>query len=291
MDRLKTAQDDLKTAQAELTDLQNELPQFFALLTENEADTQRLKTERASLDAQAQAKGRVNIAREMLEQHQSDIQNARAEVARLETAVKRDSALAEMLKQGALTRKHRDDIDTQLQKASKTLEGYTQRCIEVYDSLTAAFHAYQAVDADDDLKRRFSASGGKLANGLNDYGAVFISEYPQPYGGVVWQLVNTELQQRGYQRQTAIAEERRRRAAATYAQTQPKKVNLRVTELDAPQAIQQLGELVIEAHKVGSTEVNTVGRVDISLLADDLEAAKELLEGKLTYGDYSVSRA
>jgi hypothetical protein len=285
------SQTDLKTAQDALTELQDELPNFHALLTDNEADVQKLRAERAGLDAQAQAKGRVNVAREMLEQHQSDIANARTEVTRCEIAVKRDSALAEMLKQAELTRKYRADIDTQLQKASKVLEGYAQRCLEAYDSLTAAFQAYQAVDADTDLKRRFSASGGKLAKGLNDYGAVFISEYPQPYGGVVWQLVNTELQQRGYQQQTAKAEERRRRAAAAYAQTQPKKVKLRVTEPDAPGAIQNLGELVLEAHLVGSTEVNTTGKVDLTLLADDLEAAKQLLEGALSYGDYTVSRA
>jgi chromosome segregation ATPase len=143
MDKLKSLQTDLKTAQDALTALQDELPQFHALLTDNEGDAQRLKSERASLDAQAQARGRVGVAKEMLEQHQSDVANACAEVTRCETAVKRESALAEMFKQAELTQKHRDDIDTQLQKASKTLEGYAQRCIEAYDSLTAAFHAYR----------------------------------------------------------------------------------------------------------------------------------------------------
>ncbi len=84
MDKLKSLQTDLKTAQDALTALQDELPQFHALLTDNEQDAQRLKSERASLDVQAQARGRVGVAREMLEQHQSDIQIARAEVVRLE---------------------------------------------------------------------------------------------------------------------------------------------------------------------------------------------------------------
>jgi rRNA maturation endonuclease Nob1 len=81
------------------------------------------------------------------------------------------------------------------------------------------------------------------------------------------------------------------RAAAAYARSQPKKVNLRVTEPDAPTAIQQLGALVLEATLVKSGEVNTIGNVDITVLADDLETAKQLLEGTLTHGDYTAQRA
>lgn len=96
MDKLKSLQTDLKTAQDALTALQDELPQFHALLTDNEQDAQRLKSERASLDAQSQARGRVQIAKEMLEQHHADIATARAEVTRLEgelRSVERQKAL------------------------------------------------------------------------------------------------------------------------------------------------------------------------------------------------------
>ncbi len=55
MDKRTAIEIDLKAAQAELEALRADLPQFHALLTDNEADAQRLKSERAPLDAQAQA--------------------------------------------------------------------------------------------------------------------------------------------------------------------------------------------------------------------------------------------
>jgi chromosome segregation ATPase len=121
MDTLRTAETELKTAQDALTVLTDELPTYHALLTENEADVQKLKTEKASLDAQAQAKGRVNVAREMLDQHLSDIQNARAEVARLEIAVKRELTLQRMGDKARAVTKQRRALETAVHEGSAAL--------------------------------------------------------------------------------------------------------------------------------------------------------------------------
>ena len=121
MDKLKSLQTDLETARKALADLQNELPQFQALLTENEADVQRLKIERAALDLQAQARGRAGVAREMLEQHQSDIATARAEVTRLEAALDRERTLLTMATHTQRTTKHRKALEKTVREASAVL--------------------------------------------------------------------------------------------------------------------------------------------------------------------------
>jgi hypothetical protein len=121
MDKLTAVEADLTKAREALTALQDELPQFYALLTDNEQDAQRLKSERASLDAQAQARSRVGVAREMLEQHQADIQNARAEVARLEALVGREATLAKMAEHARCATKHGRELETAVHEGSKAL--------------------------------------------------------------------------------------------------------------------------------------------------------------------------
>ncbi len=91
---MPNVKEELQAAQKNLTELRDELPQFQALLSENEGDAARLKTERAALDDQAQAKNRVLVAREMLEQHRADIQAAERRVAELQTASDDEDALA-----------------------------------------------------------------------------------------------------------------------------------------------------------------------------------------------------
>jgi chromosome segregation ATPase len=121
MDKLTAVEADLTKAREALTALQNELPQFHALLTDNEGDAQRLKSERAPLDAQAQARGRVQIAKEMLEQHQSDIATARAEVVRLEASKNRELTLAKMAEHAQQTSKHHKTLEKAVHEGSETL--------------------------------------------------------------------------------------------------------------------------------------------------------------------------
>lgn len=121
MDKLTAIEADLTKAKEALTALQDELPQFHALLTDNEADVQRVKSERAPLDAQAQARGRVQIAKEMLEQHQSDIRTAQAEVARLEADLDREHTLLTMVDQAKAAKTHREAMDKALKEVTRAL--------------------------------------------------------------------------------------------------------------------------------------------------------------------------
>ncbi len=121
MDKLKSLQTDLKAAQDALTALQDELPQFHALLTDNEGDAQRLKSERASLDAQAQARGRVQIAKEMLEQHHADLATARAEVQRLEVLAARERTLADMADAAKRAKQQRQVLESAMAAANAAM--------------------------------------------------------------------------------------------------------------------------------------------------------------------------
>ena len=149
MDKLKSLQTDLKAAQDALTALQDELPQFHALLTDNEGDAQRLKSERASLDAQAQARGRVQIAKEMLEQHQSDIATARAEVNRLEAALDRERTLLKMVDQAKTAKQYREELD----KAFITVVAAVHKASE---GITKAWQA------ENEARRSFAETGSQL---------------------------------------------------------------------------------------------------------------------------------
>lgn len=149
MDKLTVIEADLTKARDALTALQDELPQFHALLTDNEQDAQRLKAERASLDAQSQARGRVNVAREMLEQHQSDIQTARAELTRLEATVDRERTLLTMVDQAKTAEQHRAELDkffnTAVAAIYKASEGITKAWL-----------------AENEARRSFAETGSQL---------------------------------------------------------------------------------------------------------------------------------
>ncbi len=114
-------ENDLDKARKHLAELQAELPQHHSLLTESERDAQKLKAEKASLDARAQANGRVHVARDTLEQHQADIATARAEVARLEALERRELTLAKMADHAQRTTKHRRDLEKAVHEGSEVL--------------------------------------------------------------------------------------------------------------------------------------------------------------------------
>lgn len=86
----------LQKAAETLETLRSELPDFERLVKDNERTAETLRRERADLTKQAEAKGRVNVAREMLEQHHGDIQIVQAEVSRLEAEAGRAATLATM---------------------------------------------------------------------------------------------------------------------------------------------------------------------------------------------------
>ncbi len=73
-------------AKHDLEQLEAELPNFERLLADNQEEERKLRQSKAPLADLAAAKGRVNVAGELLEQHRSEIAAQRAEVARLEAA-------------------------------------------------------------------------------------------------------------------------------------------------------------------------------------------------------------
>lgn len=74
---------DLRAAEADLTDILAELPNVEALVSENEAEAQRLRGEKADLTEQVAARGRVVVARELLEEHRADLAATQTRIGEL----------------------------------------------------------------------------------------------------------------------------------------------------------------------------------------------------------------
>ena len=142
MDKLKTLQTELTTARDNLTALQDELPQFHALAADNEQAAETLRRERGDLSKQAEAKGRVNVAREMLEQHQSDISAAQAEVSRLEASERQEQNLLEMAGHAKTANEHRAALDKAVLGAVEDLQHTVQTIIREWSAFDTAKDAF-----------------------------------------------------------------------------------------------------------------------------------------------------
>ena len=142
MNKLKTLQTDLKTAQDNLKALQDELPQFRTLLSDNEVEAEKLRKTRGDLSKQAEAKGRVNVAREMLEQHQSDVATAQAEVSRLEGIERRELNLQEMAGHAKTAHEHRAALDKAVMEAVEDLQHTAETIIREWRAFDTAKDAF-----------------------------------------------------------------------------------------------------------------------------------------------------
>ncbi len=154
MDKLKTLQTDLETARDALTALQDELPQFHSLLTDNEHDAETKKRERASLDDQAQAKNRVMVAREMLEQHQSDIATAQAEVTRLEALERREQLLADMAEAAVEAKRQRQILEAALAAGNTALLKHITKIDDTWGAMSLSRTRF--LDLGGELSRAFT---------------------------------------------------------------------------------------------------------------------------------------
>lgn len=154
MTRLTTLQQQ-QTAQANLDELRADLPRFHSLLTDNEQEAERLRREKAPLDDQAQARGRVNVAREMLEQHQADISSAQAEVDRLEAAIDREDTLGRMVELSKTAKAERERIDKALARVTRELQRATLTITEAWT-------------AENEARRGFADAGSKLMPHFRD---------------------------------------------------------------------------------------------------------------------------
>lgn len=112
----------LQKAREAVATLQSELPDFEKLLADNEKAADTLRRERADLTRQAEAKGRVNVAREMLEQHHADVHGAQAEVSRLEAEAGRAATLAKLADHAKTAQELRARYDREMQAAVTQLE-------------------------------------------------------------------------------------------------------------------------------------------------------------------------
>jgi len=265
---------DLKTAQSELDALRADLPQFHALLTDNEQDAQRLKSERASLDAQAQAKGRVEVAREMLEQHQSDIQAAQAEVARLEVVLEREVKL-QMLEQYATEHaRHKNAFDDRLATANKALEGNVQKILTVHGDFMATHEAFAALlGSDESLRDDLTARGQHVRLASINFESY---PWPQPHGVVVGQIIYNMVVER------AQAAERARQAAQRaprHKPTPPKLAGLAVDPRDADAVVKRLGDLVQGVVSRQNANIGLPNDIMFNVSPDDVERAERLLHG------------
>ena len=90
---MKSNNTQLEEAKQKLEDLRSQLPYYHGLVTDHqqrEVELQRqFRAGTGSFSALTEAKTSTATARELLEQHQSDVQNAQAEVQRLEAEIEK----------------------------------------------------------------------------------------------------------------------------------------------------------------------------------------------------------
>jgi hypothetical protein len=114
-------EDDLTRAKDTLEQLRADLPRMHSLLQENEQAALALKETRGALDDIVQVRGRVMVAREMLEQHQSDIATARAEVTRLEQVAQREHTISTMADAAKRGKQQRQVLESAMAAANAAM--------------------------------------------------------------------------------------------------------------------------------------------------------------------------
>lgn len=153
MDDTKALKKEYYGAQKELEQLEAELPNYESLLADNERAESERRRIKASLDEIAQAKTRVQAARELLEQHRSDIAAARAEANRLEGEYRHALTLDTMAKHVQEAAAHRAAFDEAMHGANEALGPLVRK-------LTGAWQAWNKARAD------FADTGRQLSKGF-----------------------------------------------------------------------------------------------------------------------------
>jgi hypothetical protein len=90
----------------------------------------------------------VQIAKEMLEQHQSDIATAQAEVTRLEALKQRELRLEQMAGAADTARLHRDAMDKAFEHVTKTLQHDCEVILKEWNAEYEARRAFAQVGAE-----------------------------------------------------------------------------------------------------------------------------------------------
>ncbi len=181
-------------AKKELEQLQSELPNYERLLADNEkaeSDRRRIK---APLDELALAKTRVQAARELLEQHHSDIKTAQAEADRLEADYRRETTLDELAGYAKEATKQKEAFEAVMHEANQALTPLTEKLYGAWRDLNKA-------------RRDFLSTGVPLARGFG------VNSWPWAMSGEDMQAAEAEL--------TAVLEEVRARGAKLDAALTP----------------------------------------------------------------------
>jgi DNA repair exonuclease SbcCD ATPase subunit len=114
-------EDDLTRAKDTLEQLRADLPRMHSLLQENEQAALALKETGAALDDIVQVRGRIMVCREMLQQAQHDVDEARAEVERLEQVAQREHTISTMADAAKRGKQQRQVLESAMAAANAAL--------------------------------------------------------------------------------------------------------------------------------------------------------------------------
>ncbi len=181
----KQAKKDFYAAKKELEQLAAELPNFEALLADNHAEEAKAKVTR-NYHELALAKTRVQAARELLEQHHSDIKTAQAEADRLEADYQRETTLDSMTEHAKEATRQKEAFEAVMHEANQALTPLTEKLYGAWRDLLRA-------------RRDFLSTGRSLAEGFG--------RNSPPWGATGEQLKAAETEM------TAVLEEVRARGA------------------------------------------------------------------------------
>jgi hypothetical protein len=148
----KQAKKDFYAARKELEQLAAELPNFEALLADNHAEEAKAKVTR-NYHELALAKTRVQAARELLEQHHSDIKTAQAEADRLEADYRRETNLDGMAQYAEEATRQKETFEAVMHEANAALTPLTEKLYGAWRDLNKA-------------RRDFLSTGRPLAEGF-----------------------------------------------------------------------------------------------------------------------------
>jgi myosin heavy subunit len=149
----KQAKKDFYAAKHTLEQLQSELPKYETWLADADAEEGKLRKGKAELQKLADAKTRTSAARELLEQHRSDIEATQAEADRLEADYRRETTLDTMVELAKEAEKQRDALNTVMLEANQVLTPLVERLEGTWRDLNKA-------------RRDFLSTGVPLAEGF-----------------------------------------------------------------------------------------------------------------------------
>lgn len=311
----------LEAAQRELAELREDLPRFHGLLTDNEQEVERLRREKAELGEQAQARGKVNIARELLEQHQADILSAQGEVERLKAEVEHAAIIEKMAVAAADATRYRQEIEVVLKAGSVALKKHVLKLHEADKAFTEARNTF--LNTGGQFSRLFSARwspqnwsyerlqqerqlsegileevralGVDISDVLTRHGVAGREsdldlqhperiDVPTPFGHT---LYNAMSQHRGLIYQERLKDERERKTAELAEAARQERLNgpveIRMNPSDEGAAIDALGELIKNLRRHRNGLVGEPDHLSIYVSPEDVEQADELLKGRAGY--------